>query len=333
MKSCKIARTDLAVSCIAYGGDSLGGAWDKELQSSGSISCAARAIRTAYDNGITLFDNADIYAYGKSEAAFGSVLKQSSSFREKIVIQSKCGIHLSYPLSEPPLDDPHHFDFSYDHIVSAVEGSLRRLNTDRLDILLLHRPDALMEPDEVARAFDRLHTCGKVRYFGVSNHTPAQIEILRQSVRQPIVINQLRLGLAYPHLITDGLDANRYDGIRLTMGYTGVAGTLDYCRLNGIQIQAFSPVRGLLGPAADDSPAIARTMRMLGDMAVKKNVTPITLAIAWLLRHPAGIVPVIGSTKPEHIVDNCAANRVDLSRQEWYRLLLSSSGLVPTKIL
>jgi len=330
MKTYKIAHTDLVVSRMAYGGGELGGKWDQEAVSPESIATAARVIHTAYDNGITLFDTADVYALGKSETAIGELLKQSPGLRNKIVLQTKCGIHLSWPLSEPPPGDPHHFDFSYEHIISSAEGSLRRLGTDRLDILLLHRPDALVEPDEVAKAFDELHRSGKVRYFGVSNHTPVQIELLKKSVRQPLVVNQIELGLTHPDVITDGIDANRQGDRRLTQGYTGAAGILEYCRLGDIQVQAYHPVRGL--SATNASPAVKQTMQLLKDMAEKKNTTPFALALAWLLRHPAGIVPVIGG-KPEYIVENCAADRITVSRQEWYALLYAATGMEPVRVL
>jgi predicted oxidoreductase len=331
MATYRILHTDLVVSRLAYGGGSLGGAWVQESASEQTIANAERLIHTAYDNGITLFDMADVYAFGKSEAALGEVLKRSPGLRDKIAIQTKCGIHISLPIADPPAGDPHVFDFSYGHIISAAEGSLRRLGTDRLDVLLLHRPDALGEPQEVARAFEELHRGGKVRYFGVSNHTSAQIELLKKVVRQPLVINQIAIGLAHPDLITDGLDFNREGATRLIQAYTGVAGTLDYCRLHDIQVQAYSPVRGLSNTEA--TPAIRQTLQLLKDMAHQKNTTPFALALAWLMRHPAGIVPVLGGDNPDHLVEDCAAERIEVTRQEWYALLYAATGMSGSRIL
>lgn len=328
MKTYRIPRTDLVVSRIGYGCADLGGSWDREAVTAETITAASRLIQTACDHGITLFDHADIYGYGKSEAAFGEVLKRSPGLRERMVIQSKCGVHLAWPRSSPPLRDPNRLDFSYAHIINAVEGSLRRLSTDRIDILLLHRPDPLVEPDEVAKAFEELEKSGKVRSFGVSNHTPGQIELLKRSVRQPIVVNQVQLGLAHSGLIVDGMEFNRDGSTRLTEGYTGAVGALDYCRQHDIQVQAWSPLQGVpLKPlAADAAPNVKHFAQVLGTFAKEKNVSPAALALAWLLRHPAGIVPITTSRNPERIIENCAADRVELTRAEWYTLLMAGGG-------
>lgn len=331
--SYKLPHTDLQVSRLAYGWTGLGGSWDDKPTTSEQILIAERAIHAAYDNGITLFDLADVYALGKSEAAFGEVLKRSPGLREKIVIQSKCGLRLSLPVADPPRSDPHHIDCSYEHIVSAAEASLRRLGTDRLDILLLHRPDALVEPEEVARAFDDLQRSGKVRYFGVSNHTGGQIELLKSCLTQPLIVNQVQLGLMHPELITDGIDMNREGERRLTQGYSGAAGTLDYCRLSNIQIQAYSPVRGLRKATPGDSQAVQKSEELLAALSREKGSSPFALGLSWLLRHPARIVPIIGATRPEHIVENCTADRIKLERREWYALLYAATGVPPVKVL
>jgi predicted oxidoreductase len=331
VKAYRLSNTDLTVSRIAYGCAFIGGTWDREPVRPDALLQATRLIHTAYDEGITLFDTADVYSFGKSEAVLGRVLKQSHGLRDKIVIQTKCGTQLSWPMSEPPPEDPHRFDLSYRYIISSVEGSLRRLGTDRLDILLLHRPDALVEPDEVAKAFDQLQQSGKARYFGISNHAPSQIDLLKKSVRQPLVVNQIHLGLTHPSIITDGVDFNREGSLRLTDRYSGVAGTLDYCRLHDIQLQAYGPVRGLCNP--DATPTIKRATQVLTGMAAKKNTTPTALALAWLLRHPAGIVPIMGSINPEHIIENCAADRVEVRRSEWYALLYAATDMSATRVL
>jgi predicted oxidoreductase len=371
VKGYRIPNTDLMVSRMAYGCGALGslcspkppGAtaskevvakykaghdkiaienWQRTPVSAETIAKASRLVNTAFDHGVTLFDHADIYSFGKSEEAFGEVLKQSPALRGKITIQTKCGIHFSEDMYQPRRGDPHRLDFSREHIVSAAEGSLRRLATDHIDILLLHRPDALMEPEEVARAIDDLHSSGKVRYFGVSNHTPAQIELLKKHVTQPLVVNQIQLGLAYSYLIADGLEANQDETTRLTLKYTGVSGILDYCRLRDIQIQAWSPLKGsdmsggvskLINPPADAAAEIRQAANMLKDLADEKHTTPPALALAWLMRHPARIVPLIGAAKPEHLIECCDADRITLSRAEWYDLFLTAAGVPSLRLL
>jgi predicted oxidoreductase len=337
MRTYKIANSDLTVSRIAYGCMALG--WDKDMQideaslarwakepvSAAALTEADRLIHLACDQGVTFFDLADMYAFGKSEAAVGAVLKRSPGLRDRIVIQSKCASRYA---GDPHPGDPNRPDCSREHIVTAVEGSLRRLGTDRLDILLLHRSDSLVEPPEVALAFDDLQRSGKVRYFGVSNHAPMQIELLKKDVTQPIIANQIKLGLMHPYLIVDGIEADRAADDRVTHEYTGVAGTLDYCRLHDVQIQAWSPLRGdLLRPTAESKPEVKQTAKLLGELAEKKSTTPAAVALAWLLRHPAGIVPIVGPTNPEHLVEDCAADQVSMSREEWYALLAACTGV------
>jgi predicted oxidoreductase len=254
-------------------------------------------IRSALDSGVTFFDLADVYGYGKAEMALGQVMRQSPGLRNRIVIQSKCGDRFR---------EGGTVDNSRSHLVSTVEASLQRLGTEHLDVLLLHWPDDLVEPDEVASAFDSLQSSGKVRYFGVSNHSPARIDLLKKSVRQPLVANQIPLGLAHWH--------------------SADVEIVDYCRLHDIQVQAYSPLRStmnLLNPSPDATPEVRRTVDLLAEHAKRSRVTPAAVMLAWLLRHPAGIVPVIGATKPEHVTEGCAAERVELSRVEWYSLLQS----------
>jgi predicted oxidoreductase len=359
MKTYRIPHTDLTVSRIAYGCGVLGhstskqhlgrdGAqisalfaqWKTEPLSSSAVAHATRMVNAACDHGITFFDHADIYnLFGKSVEAFGAALKQSPGLREKIVIQSKCGIRFAEGFLRPRLDDPHRTDFSREHIVRPVETSLERLGTDRLDIFLLHRPDALMEPEEVADAFDALHRSGKVRYFGVSNHTAGQIELLKRYLHQPLVVNQLHVGLAHSYLIADGLEANRQSCTRITEGYTEVAGTLDYCRLNDIQIQAWSPLKGdndsleLLRPKDDAAPKVKQAARELAEIAARRGVQSSAVALAWLLRHPARIVPIIGTTSVQHLHEACVSDDITLSREEWYTLLATCAGVTSHKLL
>jgi predicted oxidoreductase len=316
----QIANTDLEVSRLAYGCMKLGGAWDQRPFGEAEVARAERVVHTALEQGITLFDHADIYAYGKSEAVFGEVLRRQPGLRDKIVLQTKCGIRFQ---DDPRPGDPGRYDFSYEHILQSVAGSLRRLQTDHIDILLLHRPDALVEPDEVARAFDALERSGQVRYFGVSNHTASQIELLRRSVRLPLVVNQVALSLLHAPLINDGVVANQAPG-----AYQAAAGTLDYCRLNAITLQAWGAVANgrLIDPPARAEPRARAAAKAVAQMAKAKGTSREAIALAWLLRHPAQIQPIVGTTQPARIIASCQADEVTLSREEWYWLFTAARG-------
>jgi predicted oxidoreductase len=289
----------------------LGGRWEHGSVNDDERTAATRAVQAALETGLTLFDHADIYTFGKSEAVFGDILRAQPGLRDRIVLQSKCGIRFA---GDPQPGAPKRYDFSYEHIVRSTEASLRRLQTDWLDVLLLHRPDPLVQPEEVARAFDELHAAGKVRAFGVSNHTAAQIELLRHLVRQPLVVNQVELSLAHAHLIEEGISFNQ-GNTRSALA----AGTLDYCRLNKILIQAWSPVGG--GKLFNSGPA-----GLIHQLAREKATSPEAIVLAWLLCHPAGIQPVIGTLKPERIKASSQADAVELTREEWYSLFVAARG-------
>jgi predicted oxidoreductase len=313
MKTYTVPHTDLVVTRLAYGNAMIG--FDRN--SPDFIPQTVATIQAAVDQGITFFDTADVYGNGKSEEALGQVLRSTPGLRRRLVVQSKCSIREGGVI-----------DSSREHIPSAVEGSLKRLGTDHLDILLLHWPDSLIEPEEVGRAFDELHNAGKVRYFGVSNYNPYQIELLRKHLRQPLIANQIQLGLA--HWYTDPGASKA----AITHGAEGVI-ALDYCRLHDIQVQAYSPLRGsnignppnLLNPPADAPAEVRKAADALQEVARAHDVSPAAIMLAWLLHHPAGIVPIIGATKAEHVVDNCAADRVQLSRTEWYTLLRAAAPI------
>ncbi|GFE91889.1 aldo/keto reductase [Steroidobacter agaridevorans] len=322
MKTYQVAHANLTVSRIAYGTATLGLEPDyadersfKESYTRGSagpmapdaITKGLKIINTAYEHGITLFDLAHTYGGGKAEILFGEVMKMSPGLRNNITIQSKCGA------------DSKGLNSSYEHIVSATEESLRRLRTDYIDILLLHAHDHLVEPDEVARAFDILNRGGRVRYFGVSNHTIHQIELLKNSVEQPLVVNQIKLGLASCCPIAGSLVDARY---------ADFSGIVDYCRASGMLVQAYSPLKGeyvwgrtLIDPADDAPLEFKQAAVLLADIAKKYSATPAQVMLAWLLRHPAGVVPITGATKPAHIIENCSADRLEINRQDWYALL------------
>lgn len=320
MKTYTLPTTTLALTRLAYGCMQIGGAWSDAPMTADDRAKAARTIEAALAQGINFFDHADIYCRGKSEAVFGEIVREMKIARDALILQSKCGIR--FPDDANP-GVPERFDFSYEHIMRTVEGSLRRLQTDYLDILLLHRPDALVEPQEVARAFDELHQKGMVRHFGVSNQTTDQIELLKKFVRQPIVVNQVEISLLHADLIDDGMYFNT-----TPRPYTGIGGTLDYCRKNDILIQAWAPVaKGQLLDPSPDAPANVKAVAALvARMAQAKNTTPEAIAFAWLLRHPAGIQPIIGTTKPDRIAASALSDDIELSREEWYALRKSARG-------
>ena len=279
-------------------------------------------IRAALDQGIDFFDHADIYGRGKRETIFAQVWQEVPGLRDRIVLQSKCGIRFS---GEPDASAPQRYDFSYEHIVRSVEGSLNRLKTGYLDVLLLHRPDALAEPEDVARAFDELYRAGKVRFFGVSNHTAAQIQLLQTCVEQPLVANQIELNVIHAQLINDGIVFNCADDAVASRS----EGTLEFCRMHGITIQAWSPLargdvsgRSLANPDA----RIEQTAALVAQLAEEKGVSREAIVIAWLLRHPARIQPIIGTTNPGRIARACQGDGIELDREEWYRLFIAGRG-------
>ena len=320
MKTYPIPNTPLRATCLAYGCMQIGGTWDRAPLTSIDRARARSVIERALAHGINFFDHADIYCRGKSETVFAEALREMKIARDTLILQTKCGIRFA---DDPDAGIPERFDFSYEHIIEAVEGSLRRLQTDYLDILLLHRPDALIEPQEVARAFDELHRAGKVKFFGVSNHTWAQIALLKKYVAQPLVVNQVELSLLRADLIDDGMFFNTSP-----RAYTGIGGTLDYCRANDILIQAWAPVANgkLFNPAHDASPTIKRVAGLIAHMAQMKNTTHEAVALAWLLKHPAPIQPILGTTNPERITASCRADEIELTREEWYALLKAARG-------
>jgi predicted oxidoreductase len=277
-------------------------------------------VRTARDAGIDFFDHADIYGGTKHrcEERFAEALQLSPSEREQVTIQSKAGI-----VPEGP-----YFDYSYEHLIESVEGSLRALRTDHLDILLLHRPDALVEPEEVARAFDELHASGKVRHFGVSNHTPRQIELLQKHLDQPIVANQLQLSITHSTIIAQGIAANM-QGTDQSLVRDG-GGILDFCRLHDITVQAWSPFQaGFFDGVFLGNPEHAELNAVIDRLAAKYDVAPEGIATAWITRHPAPLPVVLGTTTPQRVADSAAGSDVPLTRAEWYELFRAAGWMVP----
>lgn len=320
MQTYRIAHTDLEVSRIAYGCMHLSRAWNDEDITAAEISNATVAVNTAVESGITLFDHADIYARGKSERLFGEVLRANPGLRDSIVLQSKCGIRFA---GDPNADSPGRYDFSREHLLRSVEGSLRRLGTGHLDLLLLHRPDPLAQPEEVAGAFDELQRSGKVRHFGVSNHSAAQISLLRKYVAQPLVANQIELSLLHHHPVSEGILVNVPGGASAR-----AAGLLDYCREHAILVQAWAPLASGKFSAPPDG--MTEPMRsaaaLVQAMAREYGASAEAILTAWLLRHPAGIQPVVGTTDPARLKAACAADGLPLTREQWYALLTAMRG-------
>jgi len=305
MKTMKLGSSDLQVPVVAVGCmrlDSL------------SRTDAERFVHSALDVGANFFDHADIYGGGECERIFADAVGMSSSTREKLILQSKCGIRKGM------------FDFSKEHILASVDGILERLRTDHLDVLLLHRPDALVEPDEVAAAFDELERSGKVRHFGVSNQTPMQTELLKRSVRQPLVANQLQLSITNATMITRGFNVNMENAEAVDRD----GGILDYCRLHDITIQPWSPFQfGFFEGVFLDHPKFPELNAKIDEVAARHGVSNTTIAIAWLLRHPAHMQPVTGTTNPDRLRDCVRAADVQLSREDWYGILLAAGNTLP----
>jgi predicted oxidoreductase len=309
MKTITYPGTDLEVSNIILGLMRIQDMSDAEVR---------ELYEAAREAGINMIDHADVYGSSTHgcEARFAEAVPLSASEREQVVIQSKAGIRNGY------------FDFSKEHILEAVDGSLNALNTDYLDILLLHRPDALVEPEEVAEAFDRLQESGKVRHFGVSNQTPGQIELLKRSVKQPILVNQVQLSITHAPLIAQGVAANMQG---LDQSIDRGAGILDYSRLNDITLQAWSPFqKGFFdGVFLGDRETYPELNDQLEALAKKYDVTPTGIAVAWITRHPANIQVVLGTTKPERVRESAAGSEIPLTRAEWYGLYKAAGYSVP----
>jgi predicted oxidoreductase len=276
---------------------------------------AEKVIKSSMEENINFFDHADIYGGGKSEEVFADAINMNSSIREKIIIQTKCAIVPGVM-----------YDFSKEHILSSVDSSLKRLKTDYVDTLLLHRPDTLMEPEEVAEAFSKLYESGKVKYFGVSNHTTMQIELLNKYLNNKIIINQLQFSIMHTGMIDAGLNMN----IKNDASIDRDGGVLEYCRLKDITIQAWSPYQyGFFGGVFLDNNKFPELNKKINEIAEKKGVTNTAIATAWILRHPAKIQTIVGSMNSNRIKEICKGSNVDLSRQEWYEIYLAAGNKLP----
>lgn len=274
-----------------------------------------KLVKTALENGTYFFDHADIYGGGECESIFADVIGMNDNVREKIVLQTKCGIVPGKM-----------FDFSKEHILKSVDGSLKRLKTDYIDVLLLHRPDALCEPEEVGEAFDILKSSGKVKHFGVSNQNPMQMKILQKGLNVPIVANQLQLSLGHNGMISNGIHVNMNDEESVCRD----GSVLDFCRLEDITVQAWSPFQhGFFRGTFIDNPQFKNLNDKMAETAEKYNTTKTAIAIAWILRHPAKIQPVTGTMNSDRLKECIKATQIRLSREDWYALYLSSGHILP----
>ena len=322
MERFQLGRGGPEVSRLAYGCAALAGPWEAGELTPERRQRAVRALEAALEAGIDHFDLADVYAYGRAEQAFSAIWELDAALRSRVVVQSKCGVVRS------PGDETRsgtYYDASRDHILAAARASCKRLAVDYLDLLVLHRPDVLMEPEEVAAAFDRLHATGEVRHFGVSNYSAAQVDLLATALDWPLVVNQLQVSLAHPDLIDDTVVVNDAHPERAVRGF----GTLQYCMKEGITVQAWAPLGA--GKLVRDDPAppgsrLAAVRRELAALARARKVEPAAVAIAWILRHPARIQPILGARTPEEIQAAAPAVDLDLTREEWYRLFNASRG-------
>lgn len=305
MKNIQLGNSDLEVSNIALGCMRMDQLSTKD---------AAVVINNALDSGVNFFDHADIYGGGKSEEVFAEAIGMSPSVREKMYLQTKCGIRNGS------------FDFSKEHILEAVDGSLKRLKTEYIDVLLLHRPDALVEPEEVAEAFTQLEQSGKVRHFGVSNQNPTQVELLKKYVKQDLIANQMQLSIMHTPMIDAGLNVN--------MGHDPAivrdSGVIDYSRLTNMTIQAWSPFQyGMFEGVFVGNDKFPELNAKLQEIAEKYNVTDSAVAVAWILRHPAKMQTIIGTMNPERLSGIAKASDIEITREEWYELYRAAGNKLP----
>ena len=310
MQTIPLGVSSLTSSRLAYGCWRVAGSWNPAEVTPDSRAAGRRAIIAAYEAGYTLFDNADIYCRGEAERILGEVLQEVPGMRGRVLIATKGGIR---PGGDPQPDSPPRYDFSAPHIISACEQSLKRLGLETIDLYLLHRPDYLADPEEVARAFSELRAAGKVRYFGVSNFRPTLVTALQVACPMPLIAHQVEISLGRLDPFTDG--------------------TLDQCLIERITPMAWSPLAGgLLGDGAkqllpaQEAYRMERLLPVLDGIARSRGATRLTVALAWLLKHPARIQPVVGSTHPDRICEAVKAADLELTREEWYSLLIAARG-------
>jgi len=322
MQHTPLPNTTLKGSRLILGCMGLGGSWDAGYTLTKADETQARDfLDTGLELGANFYDHANIYTKGHAEEVFGRILKERPGLRDQLILQSKVGIRWA---EEPP-GSPQRFDFSRTHIVEATEGILKRLGTDHLDILLLHRPDVLWEPEEVAETFALLKAQGKVRYFGVSNQNRFQMEYLQSVLPDPLVANQLQMSLLHHGFAEVGISFNQ-GSPRYPDGWEG---TMEYAQMNHVALQAWSPLdRGLLtGDLTGQPETVVTTAALVKKLAAEHDTTPEAIQLAWLLKHPAGIQPVLGTAKPERLRACAKALDVSLTREQWYALFAAARGM------
>lgn len=310
MQTIPLGVSSLSSSRLAYGCWRVAGSWNPAEVTPDSRAAGRRAIIAAYESGYTLFDNADIYCRGEAERILGEVLREVPGMRGRVLVATKGGIR---PGDDPQPGSPPRYDFSARYIISACEQSLKRLGIETIDLYLLHRPDYLADPEEVAQAFSELRATGKVRYFGVSNFRPTLVTALQVACPMPLIAHQVEISLGRLDTFTDG--------------------TLDQCLIERITPMAWSPLAGgLLGDGArqllpsQESYRLERLLPVLDGIAKSRGATRLAVALAWLLKHPARIQPVVGSTHPDRIREAVKAADLELTREEWYSLLIAARG-------
>ena len=310
MKKQTLGASEIEISNLAYGCMRISGSWDRTLVDDAVIARGIEALEAAVDAGYTFFDHADIYGDTACESIFGEALKKHPDWRERLVVATKCGIRFA---DEPLLGQPHRYDFSFEHIVASVEESLKRLRMERIDLLMLHRPDFLADPAEIAQAFTKLREEGKVREFGVSNFRPSLLSAVQSALPFALQVNQIEIHPLRLDCFTDG--------------------TIDQCMERHVTPMAWSPLaQGRVGTGhvpKPDAPNREHHLALLASLdavAEQYGCDRSVVALAWLLKHPAGIVPVVGSTKPEHIKTAANATEIDMDRDAWYRILLAARG-------
>lgn len=311
----QIPASPLVLGCMRFGGD-----WDGLPITNDLVYEGHQAVEAALEIGINHYDLADIYTRGKAEHVFGRILLERKGLRDQIIIQSKCGIRLA-------LEDegPQRYDTSGAHIQASVDGILSRLGVEYLDILLLHRPDPLAHPQEIGEALAKLHQSGKVRHFGVSNMGSEQIRLLQLNSSVPLIVNQLEMSLDKIGFVEAGVTVNRPQAKDQVFPY----GTMEYCQAENIQLQAWGPLAQgrFTGRLVEGQrPEIDHTVQVVNKIARERGVTAESIVLAWLMKHPAGIQPVIGSIRPERIRACRDATRIELTRHEWYELYSASCG-------
>ncbi len=305
MKTQRIGKSDLDSTRLSYGCMRIAGTWNPNEVTPDRWAAGEQAVIAAYEAGYTLFDHADIYCSGRCEEIFGTAMKKVAGMRDRVVIATKCGIR--FP-GEPNPDSPHRYDFSASHILESCDKSLQRLGVETIDIYQLHRPDLLMNPPEIAEAFDKLHRAGKVRWFGVSNFLPSFVSALQSALSAPLVVNQVEIHLGRLDCLVDG--------------------TLDQCIERNITPLSWSPLGGgWLGDGGNARKAAGKHLLDVMDTAAKKyGVSRMVIALAWLLKHPSGIIPIVGSANPDRIRDAVRADEIDIDREDWYRILVAARG-------